>query len=189
MADLLRVDRDLLSAAAETSAPEVDDTRALRAWVAALPARMKDQWLRRAVDDPDLVLGTELLRAFRARTQAPRGAAPRTVAELCAAVDAQRERQEHAEALRVEKARKAAEAAKTKRLRALAKRLDAAWADLEGMIASGSYDEATKLALDLRDLAAQSDASEAFTERFEATRKRQSRRRAFFDRWRRQNAP
>jgi hypothetical protein len=152
MVEFLRIDDDLLSAAAAQSVAEPDDTGALRAWAAALPVRTKDQWLRRAVDE-------------------------------------RREERERAEALRGEKARKAAEAARKKRLDALATRLDAAWSELESLVARSAYDEALKLALDLRDLAAREGTIAMFAETFEAMRKRQARRRGFFDRWKRETEP
>src|SRR6185369_4390361 len=135
MVEFLRIDDNLLSAAAAQSIAEPDDTGALRAWVAALPVRTKDQWLRRAADEPDLALGAELRRAFRAQVKTPAAVAPRTVAELQAAADERREKREHAEARRAEKASKAAEAARKKRLDALATRLGAAWSELEELVA------------------------------------------------------
>ena len=189
MIEFLRIDDDLLSAAAAQSVAEPADTGALRAWVAALPARTKDQWLRRVVDEPDLALGAELRRAFRAHVKTPAAAAPRTVAELRATADGRREERERAEALRAEQARKAAEAARSKRLDALATRLDGAWSELEDLIARSAYDEALKLALDLRNLAARDGTSARFAATFEAMRKRQARRRGFFDRRRRENEP
>jgi hypothetical protein len=189
MVEFLRIDDDLLSAAAAQSVAEPDDTGALRAWAGALPVRTKDQWLRRAVDEPDLALGAELRRVFRAQVKSPAAAAPRTVAELRAAADERREERERAEALRGEKARKAAEAARKKRLDALATRLDAAWSELESLVARSAYDEALKLALDLRDLATREGTIAMFAETFEAMRKRQARRRGFFDRWKRETEP
>jgi hypothetical protein len=189
MIGFLRLDGDLLSAAAEQSGAEPEDADALRAWVAALPARTKDQWLRRAVDEPDLALGAELRRAFRARVKVKTTTSPRTVAALRAAAEEHREKRERAEALRAERARKAADAARTKRLNALARRLDAAWSELEAMVAKSAYDEALKLTIDLCDLAARDGTSARFAERFEAMRKRQSRRRGFFERWKQENDP
>ena len=49
------------------------------------------------------------------------------------------------------------------------------------------YDDAVILAVDLRDLARRSDGSRVFTARFDAMRRRQVRRRGFFDRWKRAN--
>ncbi|WP_437909559.1 hypothetical protein WME95_17785 [Sorangium sp. So ce327] len=189
MVGFLRLDGDLLAAAAEPSGAEPEDADALRAWVGALPARTKDQWLRRAVDEPELALGAELRRVFRARVKAKTTRVPRTVAELRAAAEERREKRERAVALRAERSRKAAEAARAKQLDALARRLDAAWSELEALVAKRAYDEALKLAIDLRDLAARDGTNAAFTERFKAMRKQQSRRRSFFDRWKRENEP
>ena len=69
MVEFLRIDEDLVSVAAEGSSPISDDRAALMTWTLALSPRAKDEWLRRAVDDPGLALGGELLRAFRASTR------------------------------------------------------------------------------------------------------------------------
>ena len=79
----------------------------------------------------------------------------------------------------------AAEAARQRHLAKLARDVDGAWMNLEKLIEASGYDEAVKLAVDLRDLAARDKNSAAFARRFEAMRKRQQRRRAFFDRWKR----
>jgi hypothetical protein len=186
MIDWLRIDIDLVTAAAVTSAQD-DDAAAFSAWVAKLPARAKDAWIRRAADDPELALGAELLRAFRARSK-PRDASPRrTVGELRAAADAHAAAGLRAEAARAAKAKRTAEAAKTKRLDALAKRLDGAWNELEELVARSSYDAAITVASELRELAVRDGETTAFGERFDGLRKRQQRRRGFFDRWNRAN--
>lgn len=61
--------------------------------------------------------------------------------------------------------------------------VDGAWAKLERLVASSAYDDALKLAVDLRDLAAREDGGAAFTLLFKAMRSRQVRRRGFFNRW------
>jgi hypothetical protein len=63
------------------------------------------------------------------------------------------------------------------------------WAKLEDLVEKSAYEEAIQLAIDLRDLAARDGASEAFGSRFQAMKKRQLRRRAFFERWRRESSP
>ena len=190
MVEFLRIDADLISAAAEGSGQASDDRTALLRWALALAPRAKDDWLRRAIDDPELALGGELLRAFRAKAKPARGlAGRRTVAQLLAAAETHRRQRERAEIARTEKAKRAAEAARTKRLDALAKRLDEAWAKLEVLVAKSVYEEAVKLATDLRDLGERDGASGSFNVRFEAMRKRQLRRRGFFDRWKHENAP
>ena len=190
MVELLRIDEDLISAAAEGSGLPSDDRAAMRRWALALPPRAKDEWLLRAIDDPDLALGGELLRAFRAKAKpAPTLPGRRTVGQLRAAAEKHRGQRERAETARTERAKRAAEAARTKRLDALRERLDEAWAKLEALVAKSAYEEAVKLAIDLRDLGTRDGASGSFNVRFEAMRKRQLRRRGFFDRWKRENEP
>jgi hypothetical protein len=189
MVEFLRIDEDLIVAAAEGSEEPSDELPALREWALALAPRAKDEWLRRAIEDPDLTLGSELLRAFRAEVTPTGAAGPRTVRELLANAEKYREKRERAETERAEKAKKAAEAARKRRLDALAKGIDTAWAKLEALVEKSDYEEALKLATDLRDLAKRGGASAAFAAPFEAMRKRQLRRRGFFDRWKRQNEP
>ena len=115
----------------------------------------------------------------RGRSRIPRRNTPRARHEI----------REHAEAARAARAKKRAEAAREKRLDALAKRVDAAWTDLEALVANSDYTLAMKLAIDLRDLAEIDDASAPFAARFDAMRKRQNRRRGFFDRWKHSSKP
>jgi hypothetical protein len=185
MVEFLRIDADLVAAAASGSSAVTEDGAPFRRWVAALSAREKDAWLRRAADDPDLALGGELLRTFRATTKAERAGARRTVGELRALAKTQRAEREKAEAARAKKAKAAAEAARQRHLTKLAHDVDGAWTKLEKLVDASSYDEAVKLAVDLRDLAIRDGAAAAFAKRFEAMRKRQLRRRGFFDRWKR----
>ena len=189
MVEFLRIDEDLISAAAEGSDQISDDRTALTTWTLALSPRAKDEWLRRAVDDPDLALGGELLRAFRAKAKPARVTGRRTVAQLLAAAERRREQRERAETARAGKANKAAEAARTKRLDSLAKRIDKVWAELEVLVCKSAYEAAVKLAIDLRDLGNRDGGPGSFDVRFQAMRKRQLRRRGFFDRWKRENEP
>ncbi len=189
MAEFLRIDEDLISAAAEASNEAADDRPALRKWVLALTPRMKDDWLRRAIDEPDLALGGELLRAHRAEVKPALDTRRRTVADLLASAERHRGERERAEAARADKAKKAAEAARNKRLDRLSARVDAAWAELEALVEKSAYEEALTLATDLRDLSKRDGASLPFAAPFEAMRKRQLRRRGFFDRWKRANEP
>lgn len=188
LVEFLRIDEDLVAAATTASASEVDDSAPLRAWAMALPARTKDAWLARAIDDLDLALGAEMRRAFRSeKKSSPRPG--RRVVELRAAAKEIRDKREKAERLAKEKAKKAADAAKQKRLAMLATRLDSAWRELEAMIDKKEYDVAMKLAIDLRDLARRDGSAAPFAKPFEQMRKRQLRRRGFFERWKRENEP
>lgn len=74
-----------------------------------------------------------------------------------------------------------------KQLDTLASRLDSAWRELEAMIDKKDYDAAMKLAVDLCNLAKRNGADGTFAKPFEEMRKRQLRRRGFFDRWKREN--
>jgi hypothetical protein len=183
--DFLRIDVDLVAAAASGSSAVTEDGAPFRRWLAALPAKEKDAWLKRAADEPDLALGGELLRTFRATTKGQSSGARRTVGELRALAETQRAERENAEAAGAKKAKAAAEAARQRHLTKLAHDVDGAWAKLEKLVAASSYDDAVKLAVDLRDLATRDGATAAFAKRFEAMRKRQLRRRGFFDRWKR----
>jgi len=189
MIEFLRIDEDLIAAAAEGSDADTDDGPALRQWALGLTPRAKDEWLGRAIDHPDLAIGGELLRVFRAKAKPTRAVGRRTVAELRAIAENCRRERERDETERAAKAKKAAEAARKKRLDALAKRLGGAWSGLEALVEKSAYEEAIKLAFDLRDLAKRAGASVPFAAPFEAMRKRQLRRRGFFDRWKRENEP
>jgi hypothetical protein len=94
-----------------------------------------------------------------------------------------------AERLARERAKKAAEAAKDRRLDTLASRLGSAWRELEAVIDMKDYDAAIKLAIDLRDLAKRDGSESPFAKSSEEMRKRQLRRRGFFDRWKRESEP
>jgi hypothetical protein len=182
MVEFLRINVDLLTAAVSGSATPENNER-FRHWVTRLPAKEKDAWLQRAVQDPDLALGSELLRVFRASQKHGGASKRRGVAELRALAETQRVLRESAETDRERKAAQADERKRQRRLTKLGRDTDSAWLELEKLVESSRYDEAVKLAVDLRDLAAREDRQLDFDKRFEVMRKRQSRRRGFFDRW------
>jgi hypothetical protein len=61
MLEFLRIDQDLVAAAADQSAAAGDDREPFERWVRGLSSGEKDAWLRRAVDDPELALGGGLM--------------------------------------------------------------------------------------------------------------------------------
>lgn len=71
----------------------------------------------------------------------------------------------------------------TRSLATLARDVDGAWQTLETLVATSAYEKALALAADLEALARSSGEEQAFANRFEAMRKRQLRRRGFFDKW------
>ncbi|MFP2897855.1 hypothetical protein [Corallococcus sp. 4LFB] len=186
MVEFLRIDVDLLAAAARESAEPDEGDDAFRRWVTRLPPAHKDQWLLRAVDDPDLALGGELLRTFRAAQGPGAASARRTARELQILAETQQGMREKAEATRAKKARDAAEKKLQRKLDALERDVGAAWVKLEKLVEASAYEEALMLAVDLKALATRGDERQDFATRFEAMRKRQLRRRGFFDRWKHQ---
>src|SRR5690606_6396846 len=146
----------------------------LRRWALGQPQRVKDRWLSMAADEPDLPLGGELLRAFRAARGAP-DKGSRTVAELVALAETARAKRERAEAARVKKAQTAAEKGRRRRVDALEREGGEAWTRLESLVSTSRYDEAVRLAVDLRDLAARRHEDAEFSARFDAVRKRNAR--------------
>jgi len=185
LAELLRVDRDLLAAAAEASAAPAGDSKDLRAWVKARPIAEKDRWLLHAIDHPEAALGTELRAAFRKGRANGSSQPRRTAGELLARAEELREARNAVEAVAAERAQVAAARARAKELGRLAKRGQASWADLAKLIEARSYDKAVKLAVDLRDLAERDGEVPAFGERFASLKKAHARRRGFFDAFKR----
>jgi hypothetical protein len=152
--ELFNVDEDLIQAAAASSgelqkAVSGDD---LRGAIARLTPEERDRFLLRlAKGEPHLTLA--LNRRLRALTglDAPPGdaAARRTVGELFAEAEAQRER-------RVQEQKARAEAKRVAELEALAEREEKAWREVDALIQQSQakpYDQAVELLKKLRDLA------------------------------------
>ena len=84
LVDFLRIDQDLLEVAAQSSGENEDDAGRFREWVQQLPAGEQQRWLLRAVDSPDLALGSVLLGEFRRAHPAVADRQRRTVAQSLA---------------------------------------------------------------------------------------------------------
>jgi hypothetical protein len=184
LADFLRLDQDLLAAAAESDTEDRDEPDRFRAWTKRLPAQERERWLLRAADNPDLPLGSELLGEFR-RAQPPVTSGRRTVARLQARAEELRAARRRAAAARAAQAHAATAAARSRRLAGLARRGDAAWQELERLVEARAYDQAVGLAMDLRAAAAQAGRAEEFDRRIAEVKQRHARRRGFLDRLRR----
>jgi hypothetical protein len=185
LADFLRLDQDLLAAAAESEAEARDEPGQFRAWVKRLPAQQQERWLLRAADNPDLPVGSELLGEFRRAHPPVTGRQRRTVTRLQARAEELRAARRRAAAERAAQARAAAAAARSRRLAGLARRGAAAWQELEQLVEARSYDQAVRLAVDLRDAAADASKPEEFDRRIAEVKQRYTRRRGFLDRLRR----
>ena len=168
----LRVDRDLLAAAAAGS-PEAGETlpaEDVERWISGLPEAEKTALLVRLIGGGEPHLHAELVRRFRSsRSASPSGTAAgrRTVAELLEAAErhAEERRRREAERAARERARREREVAEAheRHLAALARREAEAWAEVEALIATkqpGKYDAAVALLGDLRDLAARAGRRE-----------------------------
>jgi hypothetical protein len=185
LAEFLRLDPDLLAAAAEGGDQEGDDADRFRAWVKRLPAQEEERWLLRAADNPDLPVGSELLGEFRRAHPPVTGRQRRTVTRLQARAEELRAARRRAAAERAAQARAATAAARSKRLAGLARRGEAAWRELEQLVEARTYEEAVRLAMDLRAAAAQAGKPDEFERRIAQVKQRHGRRRGFLDRLRR----
>jgi len=165
--DFLRIDQDLLHAAAQTSLP-LDLGRPnqedVLAWVRALSVNEKDGFLVRLLMEEDAHLGAEMFGRFMKERHQDKHPSlkhrRRTVGELIRAGDQYREKRRRAAAKKAaeEKARREAEKAarREKHLDTIASREAENWLRVDHLIATkqpGRYDEAISLLIDLRDVA------------------------------------
>ena len=175
VAEFLRIDPDLIVAAAAGSALVDEPTAAqLRTWVVGLPAREKDAILTDLITGGDSHLRSQLLRRYRDAHQdgVSTTKAARTAGELLAtAADrrAERERRdaEQRERDRVRRARSAA-AARQRHLDTIASDQPAAWQRVDELIATKKpreYDSAVQLLVDLCDLGERDGDSAPFRDR------------------------
>ncbi|MET8367517.1 hypothetical protein ABZU53_28730 [Micromonospora sp. NPDC005194] len=194
VAEFLRIDPDLIAAAAAGSVPVAsgEPTAAqLRTWVVGLPARDKDAILTDLITGGDSHLRSQLLRRYRDahRTDTPTPAVARTAGELLAtAADlrAERERRD-AEQRERDWARRerSAAAARQRHLDALAVDQPAAWQRVDELIATKKpreYDTAVQLLVDLRDLGDRDGASASFRNRLAELRAVHARKPSLLER-------
>ncbi len=162
-AEFLRLDQDLIAAAAAGSPAEAEavSDADVAGWVTALPESEKTAWLLRLASGQGVHLRAEILKAFRAsqgRIGAPAGQ-PRSVGELLGAAERFAEARQQGEAERAARERvrreQEASAAREKHLASLAKREPEAWRQVDALIATkrpGDYEKAVQLLKDLADL-------------------------------------
>ncbi|QYC45491.1 hypothetical protein Nocox_39740 [Nonomuraea coxensis DSM 45129] len=182
LADFLRLDDDLLAAAAEASPPAQHvqhDRKALATWIGALSAKRKDALLLRVIEEDAASVRWELLREFGGETTSQKTETGRTVAELLDTAAARRHAREQQEAAQraEEQARREQERrhARELRLNRLAQDLDAAWDVVETSIGTKKpreYDLAVELLGDLHALALRDEHAGAFTQRLTHLRER-----------------
>jgi len=196
LVEFLRIDGDLLRVAAEASPPLGDagiDRNEVLAWIDKLPTKEKDELITSLVVDVDHAQIAELLQRFLKERSSGNVDPPtigRTVGHLLQAAEAfatERKRIE-AEKRAMEKARREREAAiaREKHLDSLVGREAKLWTEVDGLVATKqpkNYDQAVRLLVDLRDLAARGKGSD-FGLRIEALRQAQARKPSFVERLR-----
>jgi len=179
LVDFLRIDTDLLAAAAQASpalTPTGSSRTSWRTGLTALPARDKHALLLRVMDgDPHV--GAELRRLLTPPPDDPASRPRRTVGELRAIASGLRteheQREEVAKAERAAARERAAAQARTRHLDTLATQGETAWRRAEDLIKATrpkEYDQAVTLLVDLRDLADRDVRSADATHRIQALR-------------------
>jgi hypothetical protein len=191
----LRIDEDLLAAAASGSAGSdgVDPLGVvgLGAWLARVAESEKDAMLLSfAVGDPNQARA-QLLARFRAAapTPDPDGGVRRTVGELLSQAQARRDTRERV--AQQHRARHAAERdraaalARDKRLATLVDQQEQAWQRVDRLIAvrkAAEYDAAVALLSDLREVSRRQDRLEAYDQRVARLRLAHQRKTTFIER-------
>jgi hypothetical protein len=194
LAEFLRIDDDLLAAAAAGSvgeAPAAPSRADLARWVKSLPAAEKDAYLVRFVaEEGDVSLRAELSRRFREAVASAAGkpapaARRRTVAELLAARDAMGEARSRRQVEKAAEDRARREFERAAYLDGLARREAEVWSEVEALIdlkRAKEYDQAVALLVDLRDLAERTGQARKTAERLRDIRRRHSGKSSFIRR-------
>jgi hypothetical protein len=175
-ADFMRVDEDLLAAAAQASPDQVAaglPGADLSAWLAGLPASRKDSWLVRLAEGEGNAARIELLREFRQeqtkrRPTTPHAAPRRTLGELRAYQEEKERERRQEEQRRREAAQRKKAQERARYLDGLKGRQQALWRDVESAIKTtrpAEYDRAVTILTDLRDLADREGTRAAFDQR------------------------
>jgi hypothetical protein len=95
LTSFLRVDPDLLAAAAEAGVEDTGELHHFRRWVERFPAQEQKRWLLRAADNLDLALGSALLGEFRRAHPAVAADQGRTVGQLLDRAEERRAERRH----------------------------------------------------------------------------------------------
>jgi hypothetical protein len=194
LADFLRLDADLLAAAAEASEPLTAATpsvAALKRWVQALATKDKDELLLRVLQGEGAMLRSELLRDFHGGTADRTVGGNRTVGELLEAAENVWAKRQEAQRKRGAAERKRREqeaaAARAKRVETLARNPAEVWQQVDALIESRKpkeYDAAITIMLDLQAL-----DTAAFELRMNRLRAQHARKPSLIDRFDRARFP
>lgn len=166
--EFIQLDRDLVSAAAETSPTiTLETVQNLESLLDKLPPEEQRAYLLRLLRGETRLQFelTQRLREFLPKSEAPVSEAKRrTAKEILARADTFRE-------IREEKERKVAQKAHLKRMVVIAEHEDKSWQEVDRLISQKkvkAYDEAVKILKELRELAEHRNELPAFKERSKA---------------------
>jgi hypothetical protein len=196
----LRIDRNLLELAAERSADRTETVSSqaqLAAWLRSRRAEERDAWLLEMLGPSAQATRSQILLQFRQSLRAARGGPvaeivrPRTCQQLreAAEVRAQEAERRRAEEAAAKKAKEAELDARLRKLELdrLARRIDAAWDEVDRKVATKQthqYVLAVKELTDLRDLATRDGHVEPFEARLQDLVRRHGKKVAFLERLR-----
>jgi hypothetical protein len=191
--EFLRLDPDLLAAAAEGSRPlavKAPSAAVLGRWVRALPEAEKDELLLRVLRDDGAMPRSELLRRFHGAGGEPPADGGRTVGHLLAAAEkhwAQRQQRIREREAAVRRRREqVAAAAREQRLNELARDPKKAWKQVYALIEAKrakEYDAAVAVLADLHGLAIRDADTAAFAQQMGRLREQHARKPSLLDRF------
>ena len=193
--DFMRIDTDLITVAAENSesADQKADKQALKNWIGNFTEGEKNDILFRLIGENNFHLGTELRLRFQ-QSVSDKGTSAstrelRTVDNLLTTAETYAEDRRHK--IAEQKARERAllertqAIAREKYLDSLVSREKKIWIKIENLINTrqpGSYDEAVKLLVDLRDLSNKMKKVKTFAEKLKKIRENHNQKWTFLDR-------
>jgi len=201
LADFLRIDPDLITAAAEKSDEKIAfrlSKEDISRWLADTPQKEKDAILAGLIEGDNPYLAEDLRRralcALRGQTIpgiSSQASGCRSVGQLIARADAiaeERREKETQQRARMKAKREREEAEKRKKhLESFVGKESDLWAKVEKLIAAKQpkqYDEAISVLRDLRDLADMEDRSSEFLPRMSALYREHERKTALLNRFR-----
>lgn len=187
LADFLRVDQDLLKAAAQASKKIVSATAAgpdaaMESWINGLTGKQKEETIRGLLSDDHTRTRTEILRTLQPRAPKPT-ATGRSVSSLMAEATSladirQAEQQRELERQR-ELREQEAQRQRESRLAMLSDRGERPWAEVAELIAArdkSSYDAAVRLLTDLAEISRRRGRTTEFAERLTELRSTHGRK-------------
>jgi hypothetical protein len=192
LADFLRLDPDLLAAAAEGSRPptaKAPSAAMLRRWVKGLPETDKNELILRVLRGDGALLRSELLGRFHGVTADQPVDGRRTAGQLLAAAETTRAARQRLIRERETAARRRREqataAAREQRVDVLARDPKKAWTRVDTLIETKrpkEYDTAVALLEDLHGLAIRDTDGTAFAQQLRQLREQHARKPSLLER-------